>query len=215
MANDNNLDKRIAEVWAAFAEIAARQAKTDTQLAETGKLLKELRLQKAETDAQMAKTDAQMAETDKRLNKLMLGNESMQSFIKNDADACERRFVDSLDSQNLEVAGVKFDEIYANVSKKRGGENIELDALLVNGDSVAIMEVKKKLHLNDVEKVHDKLIGHFRELFPEHRAKRLLVLVAGESINGDAATKALEAGFVVLSFIARKLHMQISEARYY
>ena len=26
MANDNNLDKRIAEVWAAFAEIAARQA---------------------------------------------------------------------------------------------------------------------------------------------------------------------------------------------
>ena len=156
-----------------------------------------------------------MAETDKRLNKLMRGNESMQSFIKNDADACERRFVDSLDSQNLEVAGVKFDEIYANVSKKRGGENIELDALLVNGDSVAIMEVKKKLHLNDVDKVQDKLIGRFRELFPEHRAKRLLVLVAGESINADAAAKALEAGFVVLSFKARKLQMQISEARYY
>ena len=215
MANDNNLDKRIAEVWAAFAEIAARQAKTDAQLAETGKLLKELRLQKAETDAQMAKTDAQMAETDKRLNKLMLGNESMQSFIKNDADACEQRFVDSLDSQNLEVAGVKFDEIYANVSKKRGGENIELDALLVNGDSVAIMEVKKKLHLNDVDKVHDKLIGRFRELFPEHRAKRLLVLVAGETVNSDAAAQALENGFIVLSFEERKLTIRVQQARYY
>ena len=201
MADNNDLDKRIAEVWAAFAEIAARQAEIATR--------------QAENAASQAKTDAQMAETDKRLNKLMRGNESMQSFIKNDADACERRFVDSLDSQNLEVAGVKFDEIYANVSKKRGGKNIELDALLVNGDSVAIMEVKKKLHLNDVDKVHDKLIGRFRELFPEHRAKRLLVLVAGEIVNADAATKALEAGFVVLSFKARKLHMQISEARYY
>ena len=146
-----------------------------------------------------------MAETDKRLNKLMRGNESIQSFIKNDADACEQRFVDSLDGQNLEVAGVKFDEIYANVSKKRGGENIELDALLVNGDSVAIMEVKKKLHLNDVDKVHDKLIGRFRELFPEHQAKRLLVLVAGETVNSDAAAKALENGFIVLSFEASKL----------
>ena len=187
MANDNNLDKRIAEVWAAFAEIAARQAKTD----------------------------AQMAETDKRLNKLMLGNESMQSFIKNDAGACEQRFVDSLDSQNLEVAGVKFDEIYANVSKKRGGENIELDALLVNGDSVAIMEVKKKLHLNDVVKVHKKLISRFRELFPEHRAKRLLVLVAGEIVNADAAAQALENGFVVLSFEERKLTIRAQQARYY
>ena len=201
MADNNDLDKRIAEVWAAFAEIAARQAEIATR--------------QAENAASQAKTDAQMAETDKRLNKLMLGNESMQSFIKNDANACERRFVDSLDSQNLEVAGVKFDEIYANVSKKRGGKNIELDALLVNGDSVAIMEVKKKLHLNDVDKVHDKLIGRFRELFPEHRAKRLLVLVAGEIVNADAATKALEAGFVVLSFKARKLQMQADKARYY
>ena len=194
MPDNNNLDKRIAEVWAAFAEIAARQA---------------------ESAARQAETDAQMAETDKRLNKLMRGNESMQSFIKNDADAFEQRFVDSLDSQNLEVAGVKFDEIYANVSKKRGGENIELDALLVNGDSVAIMEVKKKLHLNDVDEVHDKLIGRFRELFPEHRAKRLLVLVAGEIINADDVTKALEAGFVVLSFKARKLQMQADKVRYY
>ena len=93
--------------------------------------------------------------------------------------------------------------------------NIELDALLINGDSVAIMEVKKKLHLNDVVKVRDNLIGRFRDLFPEHQAKRLPVLVAGESINANAEAQALEAGFVVLSFKARKLHMQTQQARYY
>ena len=187
MDDSNKFDDNFNKVWAILTEVATRQEQTE----------------------------AQMAKTDKRLNKLIAGNEAMQSFIKNDADACEQRFVDSLDSHGLKVAGVNFDEIYSNVRKKRGGKNIELDALLINGDSVAIMEVKKKLHLNDVVKVRDNLIGRFRDLFPEHQAKRLLVLVAGESINADAENEALEAGFVVLSFKASKLQMQTQQARYY
>ena len=201
MADSNNFDDNFNKVWAILTRVAARQEQTEVQMAETDKRLNELLIQTAETD--------------KRLNKLMAGNETMQSFIKNDSDACEQRFVDSLDSHDLKVAGVKFDEIYSNVRKKRGGKNIELDALLINGDSVALMEVKKKLHLNDVIKVRDNLIDRFRHLFPEHQAKRLLVLVAGESINADAEAKALESGFVVLSFKARALHMQTQQARYY
>ena len=222
MADSNNFDDNFNKVWAILTRVAARQEQTEAQMAETDKRLNELRAQTAETDKRLNKLSAQMAElrdqtaeTDKRLNKLMAGNETMQSFIKNDSDACEQHFVDSLDSHDLKVAGVKFDEIYSNVRKKRGGKNIELDALLINGDSVALMEVKKKLHLNDVVKVRDNLIGRFRDLFPEHQAKRLLVLVAGESINADAETKALESGFVVLSFKARALHMQTQQARYY
>ena len=201
MDDSNKFDDNFNKVWAILTKVATRQEQTEAQMAKTDKRLNELR--------------EQTAETDKRLNKLMVGNESIQSFIKNDADACEQRFVDSLDSHDLIVAGVNFDEIYSNVRKKRGGKNIELDALLINGDSVAIMEVKKKLHLNDVVKVRDNLIGRFRGLFPEHQAKRLLVLVAGESINADAEAQALEAGFVVLSFKARKLHMQTQQTRYY
>ena len=236
MEDDNKLNKRIAEIWAVLSEVAtsqaktdAQMAKTDAQMAETDKRLKELSLQTAETDKQLkelslqtAETDqrlkelsSQTAKTDKRLNKLILGNESIQGFIKNESSACEQRFVDSLEMHGLRVAGVTFDEIFSNVSKTRGGKNIELDALLVNGDSVALVEVKKKLHLGDVVKVRNNLIGRFRDLFPEHRDRRLLVLVAGESVNGDAESEALEAGFVVLSFKARKLQMQIQQARYY
>ena len=236
MDDSNKFDDNFNKVWAILTEVATRQEQGELQMvelrkqtAETDKRLNELRVQTAETDKrlnelreQTAETDKrlnelreQTAETDKRLNKLMTGNESMQSFIKNDADACEQSFVDSLDSQDLIVAGVNFDEIYSNVRKKLGGKNIELDALLINGDSVAIMEVKKKLHLNDVVKVRDNLIGRFRYLFPEHQAKRLLALVAGESINADAKDQALEAGFVVLSFKASELQMQTQQARYY
>ena len=222
MDDSNKFDDNFNKVWAILTEVATRQeqteaqmAKTDKQMAETDKRLNELRVQTAETDKRLNELRVQTAETDKRLNKLMIGNESIQSFIKNDADACEQRFVESLDSNDLIVAGVKFYEIHSNVRKKLGGKNIELDALLINGDSVAIMEVKKKLHLNDVVKVRDNLIGRFRYLFPEHQAKRLLALVAGESINADAKDQALEAGFVVLSFKASELQMQTRRAQYY
>ena len=229
MDDSNKFDDNFNRVWAILTEVAKRQeqtelqmAKTDKQMAETDKRLSELReqmvelrIQTAETDKRLNELCEQTAETDKRLNKLMVGNESIQNFIKNDADACEQRFVESLNSNDLIVAGVNFYEIHSNVRKKLGGKNIELDALLINGDSVAIMEVKKKLHLNDVVKVRDNLIGRFRYLFPEHQAKRLLALVAGESINADAKDQALEAGFVVLSFKASELQMQTQQARYY
>ena len=221
MDDSNKFDDNFNKVWAILTEVATRQEQNELQMAElrkqtaeTDRRLNELRVQTAETDKRLNELRVQTAETDKRLNKLMIGNESIQSFIKNDADACEQRFVESLDSNDLIVAGVKFYEIHSNVRKKLGGKNIELDALLINGDSITIMEVKKKLHLNDVVKVRDNLIGRFRHLFPEHQAKRLLVLVAGESINADAKDQALEAGFVVLSFKARELQMQTRRARY-
>ena len=222
MDDSNKFDDNFNKVWAILTEVATRQEQNELQMAElrkqtaeTDRRLNELRVQTAETDKRLNELRVQTAETDKRLNKLMIGNESIQSFIKNDADACEQRFVESLDGNDLIVAGVKFCEIHSNVRKKLGGKNIELDALLINGDSIAIMEVKKKLHLNDVVKVRDNLIDRFRHLFPEYQTKRLLVLVAGESINADAKDQALEAGFVVLSFKARELQMQTRRARYY
>ena len=163
----------------------------------------------------MLELKAQMTKTDKEIDKLLRSSRELHSHVRNDADACEQRFIDGLKLHNLAIAGVTFDEIYPNNQKERKGHNIELDALLVNGDSVAILEVKKKLHLNDVLKVRDSLIGRFRNLYPEHQAKRLMVLVAGESVNNDAATAALEAGFVVLSFKAQQLEMQNLQPRYY
>ena len=212
----------LAEVAAQNIETAARQKENEALSKESWKQILELKAQMAKTDAQMAENAAQMAEnaaqmakTDKEINKLLRSTRELHSNVKNEADACEQRFIASLRRHKLVIAGVTFDEIYSNQKKDRKGEHIELDGLLVNGDSIAILEVKKRLHLNDVEKVRDNLIGRFRKLYPEHQHKRLMVLVAGDNINDDAAAAALEAGFIVLSFKARRLQMQDEQLRYY
>ena len=209
--NDYDSSKHIPS----FAEIRAALAEVAVQNKETAALAQESWKQILELKAQMAENAAQMAKTDKEINKLLRSTKELHSNVRNEADACEQRFIASLRRQKLVIAGVTFDEIYSNQKKDRKGEHIELDGLLVNGDSIAILEVKKRLHLNDVEKVRDNLIGRFRKLYPEHQNKRLMVLVAGDNINDDAAAAALAAGFIVLSFKARRLQMQDEQLRYY
>ena len=209
--NDSDNSKHIPS----FAEIRAALAEVAVQNKETAALAQESWKQILELKAQMAENAAQMAKTDKEINKLLRSTKELHSNVRNEAEACEQRFIASLRRQKLVIAGVTFDEIYSNQKKDRKGEHIELDGLLVNGDSIAILEVKKRLHLNDVEKVRDNLIGRFRKLYPEHQNKRLMVLVAGDNINNDAAAAALAAGFIVLSFKARRLQMQDQQLRYY
>ena len=223
--NDSDNSKHIpsfAEIRAALAEVSVQNKETAALAQESWRQILELKAQMAKTDAQMAENAAQMAEnaaqmakTDKEINKLLRSTRELHSNVKNEADACEQRFIASLRRHKLVIAGVTFDEIYSNQKKDRKGEHIELDGLLVNGDSIAVLEVKKRLHLNDVEKVRDNLIGRFRKLYPEHQGKRLMVLVAGDNINNDAAAAALAAGFIVLSFKARRLQMQDQQLRYY
>ena len=205
----------IAKIWATLDKVAERLAEVAAQNIKNAEQHKENAAWQAENDVQLAKLIANSEKTDKEIDKLLRSSKELHSNVRNEAEACEQRFVASLRRQKLVVAGVTFDEIYSNHRKDRKNVHIELDGLLVNGDSIAILEVKKRLHLNDVTRVRDNLIGRFRELYPEHQHKRLMVLVAGENINRDAAAAALAAGFVVLSFKARRLQMQDKQLRYY
>ena len=122
------------------------------------------------------------------------------SYVDNQGRKVEDFFIQGIRKNNLRVGALEFDDIFptaTRVNKRRG--NIEVDALLLNGTVVGILEVKSTLHRNDVNKVKNSLIPRFRELYPEHQDKQLAVLVAGELINPDANDLAREMGFIVLS----------------
>ena len=164
-----------------LAEITVRQAKTDEQLAE-------LTVSQAKTDAQIAKTEAIVKDIARQY-----GNN-----INNQSRRAEEFFVNAIRKLKLQLAGMKFNNITANITRKTDSSGMELDALLFNGEVVAIMEVKTNLHIKDVKEVYDKRIPNFRKIFSEHQDKDLLVIVAGLSIEKDALEKAHEYGFICL-----------------
>ena len=120
-------------------------------------------------------------------------------YVDNESRKTENFFIEGLKQLGLVIGTVEFDEIIPNAQRwRKKVVTIELDALLINGTTVGILEVKSTLHINDVVKVRDELIGKFRDYYPEYRDKELAVIVAGELINSDAAELAHELGYILL-----------------
>ena len=174
-------------------ELAESNARRDAENAQRDKEFAE---SKARWDAESAQRDKEFAESKARWDNFM---ERYGGYVDNDSRKIENFFIEGLEQLDLAVGAIKFDEIIPNAQRrKKKVVIIELDALLINDTTVGILEVKSTLHVNDVEKVRDKLIRRFRDYYPEYRDKQLAVLMAGELINPDAAELARELGYIVV-----------------
>ena len=187
-------DKQIAEENARRDKENARRDEERARRHEEEKAQREQ--EKARRDEENARRDKKFAATMARWDKFM---EKYGGYVDNDGRKVENFFIEGLHKQELVVGPLEFDQLYPNVrclNKKVVA--IELDALLVNGTTVGVLEVKSTLHRNDVLKVKDSLIPRFRKFYPEYQEKELAVMVAGELINPDATELAHELGYIVL-----------------
>ena len=200
-------EARQAEAEARQAAAEARQANYEAQQA-AAQAAAEAR--KVEADARQAKNDAQIAKTEALVRKI---TQQYGNYINNQSRRAEEFFIKGIKKLDLRVAGIQFDDIFPNLIRQRRHSGIELDALLTNGEVVAILEVKTRLHGNDVDAVYHKRIPAFRQFFREYRDKSLLVLVGGLSVNGDALAKAHEYGFICLQADNQQLAVDASCSR--
>ena len=172
------------------ANLAISQAKTDAQMARTDARLDKLF---EETDIRQAKTDAQMVRTDARLDKIakMVGGIS-----NNQGDITEEYFINSL-KEKLRLGDIKFDFLVENFKAKKGKKILaEYDILLVNGKSVAIIEVKYKVHPKDLEKLPAK-IESIRNL-PQYDNYEVYAGLAGFFVPDKVIEQAQEQGYFIL-----------------
>jgi Holliday junction resolvase-like predicted endonuclease len=180
-----------------FAELRASQAKTE-------EILKShtvaLAAAQAKTDAQMAKTDAQMAKTDAQMAKndakyastleMLTGITTSQGLVS------EEFFYNTL-ADTLCVAGIKYDSITSNIKHKVNGKWMEVDLLLENGSSLAIIEVKYRARNSNIEQLKNT-IKNYREAFPQHKQFKIYAGIASFSIDEFVATQAHAQGFFIL-----------------
>ena len=163
---------------------------TDQELKD---LVASLAIAQAETDKQLKKTDKQLKETDRKLNKVA---KLVGAIGNNQGDVAEEYFINSLED-NMELLGIKFDKILSNLTTRKNNIEDEYDIVLVNGESIAIIEVKYKVHENDVKKL-DKKIETFKDLFPEYSNLKLYAGIAGFKVYKKAKEYAKEKGYFIL-----------------
>jgi hypothetical protein len=171
----------------AILDLKASQEKTDEQMKKTDEQMKK-------TDEQIKKTDEQMKKTDERLNKVakLVGNIS-----NNQGDIAEEFFYNSLKAKPS-MAGIDYDFIDKNVTRSKNKIEDEYDILLVNGKDIAIVEVKYKAHLKDVEKLVNKKYSNFKKLYPEYKDYNHHLGLASFNINDDVKELAAQSGVILL-----------------
>jgi len=145
-----------------------------------------------ETRRIQEETSLQMQETDRKLKSIgiQLGNMS-----KNQGEIAEEYFINSLKNK-LQIADLKFDVLLSNVELQTKKVNDEFDILLVNGNSLAVIEVKYKVHPNDLEKLEKKM-KHIK-LMPSYKNYKVYAGIAGFKIPKSVLRDAKEKGYFTL-----------------
>ena len=117
-------------------------------------------------------------------------------------DMAEQYFINSIKSGLGNFLGEKFDEILPNVEGEVTDD--EYDILLLNGKSVAIIEVKFRACARDIKKVLRKA-ETFRVNFPEYAKHKIYLGLASMSFNEESESLCLDNGIAVIKQVGDTL----------
>ena len=196
-------DKQLDKIGIEIQELKEAQKRTDKQIQELKEAQKKTDEQLKKTDEQLKKTDEQLRRTDEELrNMFKKVDERLDKVAKqlggisnNQGDVAEEYFINSL-KEKLQLAGINFDYLIPNYKIESKKFRDEFDILLVNGNSVAIIEVKYKVHPNDIDKLKSK-VKNLKKL-PQFKGYNIYAGIAGFNVSSDVIDKALQNGYFIL-----------------
>ena len=199
------------EIAKQHRELVEQQKKTDAQLAKTDAQL-------AKTDAQLAKTDAQLAKTDAHLDKVSAKIDRIADLVgnisNNQGELAEDFFYRSL-VDNTQLGKMHFDIVYRNQSAHKNKVEDEFDIVLLNENSVAVIEVKQKAHPKLIDEMLNRKLPNFRLLYPHYKHQKLYGAIASMVTNDELIQRAKEAGLFFLTQKAEHLVLINDEVRYF
>jgi hypothetical protein len=147
----------------------------------------------AETDRRFKETDRKFQETRELLDRLSrrfgdLGNR-LGEFVE---AMVEPAVVELFRRQGLDV-----NEVYPRLKLGHGRERIEIDLLVVDGDTAVAVECKSRLSVEDVER-HLERLAKIKRLAPRYADTKIHGAVAGMVVDEEAIQAAEAAGLWVL-----------------
>ncbi len=177
-------------------EADRRMQEADRRMQETDRQMKETDRKMQETDRQMKETDRRMKETDRKLDRL---GDRLGEFVEGlVAPACKTLFVEW---------GIPVHQVSRRVEADLpGGRHIEIDLFVVNGDAVALVEVKSKLTVDDVRE-HLERLSVFKEFLPRYADCRVFGAVAAMVIEENVSRFAISQGLFVIEQAGDTLRM--------
>jgi DNA-binding sugar fermentation-stimulating protein len=96
------------------------------------------------------------------------------------------------------IANVKFDYVYQNDRRNQKGETQEIDILLENGSSVAVVEVKNRVSQKSIDQL-DKIMERFDYFHPLYKDYTIIGAIAGKIFPKHLQEQTLSKGYSVIT----------------
>jgi len=140
---------------------------------------------------------------DTRLDKIakMVGGIS-----NNNGDVAENFFYRGL-KHYMELGGYKFNWVKRNFHVSTREMEGQYDIILTNNDTIIVVEVKYKVHPDDVDDFYLNNLPKFKILFPYYKDYKMFGAIAGMDIPEDAINKAKEYGLFVLTQAGKNIEL--------
>jgi len=186
-------------------EMAESSAKFSQEMAESRVGLKqEMAESRAKFTQEMGESSAkfkqEMAESRAEFDRRMKNLDEMIGGVSNSNGMfAEEFFFNALEMGDKHLFGEHFDECYSLVKRynKENQKKSEHDILLINGKSVAIVEVKYKARKEDIQKILNRL-PNFRALFPEYKGHRIFLGLAAMSFDKGVEDESIKEGIAIV-----------------
>ena len=122
----------------------------------------------------------------------------MYGGVSNNQGAAAEEFYFNSLKANPVLDGIRFDLVEKNTTRNRDGVENEFDLLLVNGQTVYVVEVKYKAHEQDLRRLLDIKAVNFPRLYPEYAEHEQRFALAAFHIHDELKHAALAEGVTVL-----------------
>lgn len=178
------------QVWQMFLETDKQMKETDKKFKETGEYI----------DKTIQSLNRQYEETRQSLQRL---SKIASGLGINIGDASEEHFRNALD-QIPQLGGITIEKVDSLRRRYKGLEG-QFDIVLFGKEEIIVVEVKHKVHPNDVIRLHDKNIPVFKQLYPEYAHRPVMGGLAGMAFDDTAKVLAVEKGLFVLTPAGQKV----------
>ena len=185
----------------------------------------ELLLQSIETDRKKSKEEwkkskeewneikEQMKETDKKIKEVA---KHIFGISRSNGMVAEEMIHNSLEKDKT-FAGIRFDTIANNLQVRTADfqPKTDIDVLMVNGDTIAIIEVKYKVEKDDITELVNNKIHLFRQYYPRYSNHKIVLGIAGMSFESGVLQTANKKGVGIIKVVGDKVEYHTENVKHY
>ena len=202
--------KTFQDVLAWTIELREQMAENDRRWAESRKQLEEERIQQQqEYKRQQEERNIQEVKWQKEIKKI---HKEIAEVTGSHGREAEYMFYRSL-KKHLKILGFSFDKIFIHVQAKKNSR--EYDMILVNGDYIALVEVKRTASKEDVLKLVNEQAKDLRTDMTEYKDKKIICVLAAYICIDEVIEFAKEMGICILLKDGIRLKTEVGTLKYF